>query len=142
MTVEQLMIRSLRMIIVAGAESSIDDSDAQDYIIALNNFVAQLEGESGVDLSWTAVTAVGDTVPIAGSMLRGLAALMAVEIAPDYGVTVSPEVQTVASDGLSHILRKGTTKTATQLPETLPVGSGNENDGTSLIRDHFFEISS
>lgn len=137
-TAEQLMNRSLKQLIVAGSESSVSAADAGDFIVALNAFVDELESKSGVDLTWTTVTSIGDTLTSPGSVFRALAALMAIEMAPEYGATVAPETIYQAKQGLDTIYRVCTTKTAQSFPATLPLGSGNEDDGANYGDGNFY----
>ena len=149
-TVQQIMDRSLKLLVVAGAESDITGSDSDDFIFALNNYMSELESGQytetvddetktyGIDLSWTEVDAVSDTVGVPRSAVKGLCAVMAVEMAPEYGVAVTPELNRLAKDGLNDLIRIGSNTPPMKFPETFPVGSGNEDDGSIYGSEHFY----
>lgn len=126
-TVNQLMQRSLKDLIVAGDEAAVPEIEAETYIDALNDYVADLESDSTVDLSYTDVDSVDDELTVPSGIIRALAAVMAVEMADSYGVDVPANLAMRASEGLAHILRVCTTRTGAYKPATLPMGSGNES---------------
>lgn len=138
-TVEQMIKKSLKEIVVAGAEQSVPAIEAQDYIFALNNYVADLESDSTVDLTYTTVTSVSDTLGVPDGIIRALAAVMAVEVCDEYGVEVSPTLARKALNGENHILNVCTTRTGAYKPATLPLGSGNESYAS--ISERFYSGS-
>ena len=150
-TVRQVMDKTLKILIVAGAESSVSDSDAEDFIFALNNYMNDLEGQQyidttvtpnvtyGINFSWTDVDSLSDTVGIGAAGIRGLCYCLAYELAPEYGVALTPHLERLYRDGYASLLRVGRNLKTTLLPETLPQGSGNEDDGVNYERSgHFF----
>lgn len=134
-TVEDLIKKSLKMLIVAADEASVPAIESQDYIFTLNNLVAEMESDSNVDLTWTTVTSVSDVLACPDGIIRGLAALMATEMATEYGIIPDPHLSMMARDGMAKILRICTTRTASYKPATLPKGSGNED---SVLRNSRF----
>ena len=151
-TVQQCMNRSLKMLVAIGAESSVSASDSEDYIFALNNFMAEMESGQydvtedsvtttyGIDLGWTEVDSVSDTVTIPRGGIEGLCACMAFRLASEYGVVVTPDLAKQASDGLTTLIRIGQNLQGATYPTTLPFGSGNEDDGANYGSGHFYPI--
>lgn len=150
-TVQQVMDKTLKILVVAGAESSISNSDAEDFIFTLNNYMQDLEGQQyvdttvtpnvtyGMNFNWTDVDDVSDTVPIGAAGIRGLCYCLAYELAPEYGVALTPHLERLYRNGYASLIRVGRNMKDTQLPETLPQGSGNEDDGVNYERSgHFF----
>jgi hypothetical protein len=123
-TVGDVAKRSLQLLLIQGDEAALEPSEYQDYITQLNYFMDDLAA-NGIDLSWTSVTGVADTMPVVDGALRGIAACMAVDIAPEYGVTVTPELAKQATTGMETLRKLGMTQVETRFPSTLPVGSGN-----------------
>ena len=134
-TASQVVSAGLKSIIVAGAEADIDSSDAQDFLFAMNNFMADLKAR-GTDLGYTEVDDLSDEITIPTGALRGLIANVAIEVAPEYGGSVSPELQKRARDGLKAMRRLARQVGPSAFPATLPVGSGNEGDYS--WRDSYF----
>lgn len=149
-TAAQVMDRALKLLVVAGSESSLSADMSDDFIFAMNTFMAELESNTyldtsvtpnvtyGVDFGWTEVETTSDVLTVSAGVIRSLIYTMAVEVAPEYGVVPSAEVINGARKGLSTMLRLGSTHRATCLPETLPIGSGNEDDGMNYGSGHFY----
>jgi hypothetical protein len=150
-TVQQVLDKTLKILVVAGAESSISSSDAEDFIFTLNNYMNDLEGQQyvdttvtpnvtyGINFNWADVDDVSDTVPLAAAGIRGLCYCLAYELAPEYGVQLTPHMERLYRNGYASLIRVGRNMKTTQLPETLPQGSGNEDDGVNFERSgHFF----
>ena len=81
---------------------------------------------SGINLGYTVVSNLSDTVTIPVGALRGLIANMAVEVAPDYSAPISEALALAAREGLTAMRMLGQTMAGSRYPSTLPVGSGNE----------------
>lgn len=135
-TVSQVVSSGLKSIIVLGSEASLESDDAQDFIFAMNSFMADLDAK-GVKLGWTDVANLGDTITIPTGALRGLIANVAIEVAPDYGGVVSPALQMRAISGLKSMYQLGVKVIPSAYSSTLPVGSGNE-DKNQITDDHFY----
>ena len=81
-TVAQVAKASLQRILVQASEAPLEPDEYQDYIFALNNYMAQLDAQ-GVMLGYTVVDSLGDEVTVPTGALRGIIANMAIEVAPD-----------------------------------------------------------
>lgn len=137
-TVSQVAKASLQRILVQDSEASLDPSEYQDYIFALNNFMESLAAD-GLDLGWTTVSNLADTVTVPDGALRGIIDNVAIEVAPDYNGFVSQSLTFNASAGMKVLEKLGTTIIATEYPTTLPIGSGNESQ--YFQEDHFYPIA-
>ena len=126
-TVAQVAKASLQRILVQASEAPLEADEYQDYIFALNNFMAGLEAR-GIDLGYTAVSDLGDTLTVDDGAIQGIIANMAIEVAPDFGGEISQGLIKAAKDGMNSIRRLGRTITATEYPSTLPKGSGTEGE--------------
>lgn len=92
----------------------------------------------GVSLGYTEVSDLGDTITIPTTTLRGLIANMAVEVAPEYNGVVSSTLAQAALEGMKTMRLVGSIVVATELPSTLPIGSGNEGDCGGTFNHHFY----
>lgn len=128
-TVAQVANAALKRILVQAADAPLEADEYQDFIFALNNFMLDLDA-SGITLGYTEVSDLGDEVTVPTGALRGIIANMAIEVAPDYNGTVSPALANAAAEGMQTMRIIGQTISAASYPSTLPVGSGNEGDGT------------
>lgn len=126
-TVAQVAKAALQRILVQASEAPLEADEYQDFIFAMNNYMAQLDA-SGISLGYTTVSDLGDEVTIPAGALRGLIANLAIEVSPDYGGVVSDGLVIAARDGLKTMRLIGQRVAQTKNPSTLPIGSGNENN--------------
>jgi hypothetical protein len=135
-TVAQVAKAALQRILVQASEAQLEPDEYQDFIFAMNNYMAQLDAQ-GISLGYTEVSDLGDTVTIPTGALRGLIANMAIEVSPDYGGVVSEGLVLAARQGLQTMRTIGQRIRASALPSTLPLGSGNEDESWGL-NGHFY----
>jgi len=135
-TVAQVAKASLQRILVQASEAQLEPDEYQDFIFAMNNYMAQLDAQ-GISLGYTEVSDLGDTVTIPTGALRGLIANMAIEVSPDYGGVISEGLVLAARQGLQTMRTIGQRIRASALPSTLPLGSGNEDESWGL-NGHFY----
>jgi hypothetical protein len=135
-TVAQVAKAALQRILVQASESPLEPDEYQDFIFAMNNYMAQLDAQ-GISLGYTEVSDLGDTVTIPTGALRGLIANMAIEVSPDYGGVVSDGLVIAARQGLQTMRTIGQRIRASAMPSTLPLGSGNEDESWGL-NGHFY----
>jgi hypothetical protein len=123
-TVEQVAKASLGSILVQGSEAPLNPDDYQAFIFALNNYMTSLDAD-GIALGYTVVSSLNDQVTIPIGALRGVIANMAIEVAPDYGATVTEALALRAKQGMDAMRKLGQSMGETRYPSTLPRGSGN-----------------
>lgn len=128
-TVAQVLKATLQRILVQASESDLEADEYQDAIFALNIFMTDLEA-SGLNLGYTVVANLSDTVTIPTGALRGLIDNLAILIAPDYGGEVSAALVDSADNGMRTMEHLGIDIANAALPSTLPKGSGNQESGT------------
>ena len=137
-TASQVAKSSLGWILVKDAVAPLNPSDVEDFMFAMNNYMLALDGE-GVTLGYTPVSSPSDEVTVPATVLRGVIANMAVELAPSYDAVVTPGLQQIAINGLKQMRIIGQSIGPTRYPSTLPIGSGNENDSGVLLNSHFYD---
>jgi hypothetical protein len=135
-TVAQVAKAALQAILVQGSEAPLEADEYQDFIFAMNNYMASLAAK-GVNLGYTVVSGLGDTVTVPAGALTGLIANMAIQSVPYYGGVVTPELALTAREGMQAMRQLGQIITPTRLPSTLPIGSGNE-DSTYGYASRFY----
>jgi len=128
---------SFAWILERDSVSPVGDAEIEDYIFALNNFMAGLEAEN-VILGYTPVTQSSDILTVPDGAIRGVIANLAVELAPSYDGQITPRLDNIAVTGLNQMRILGQTIPDTVYPRTLPIGSGNENDTGDLLFSHFY----
>jgi hypothetical protein len=136
-TVAQVAKASLQRILVQASEAPLEADEYQDFLFAMNNYMTDLAAK-GVNLGYTVVADLADTITIPDGAIRGLIANMAVEVAPDYGVQISEALARAASEGMVSMRMLGQTMAGSRYPSTLPMGSGNEGVGSLNISSHFY----
>ena len=135
-TVAQVAKAALQRILVQASEAALEPDEYQDFIFAMNNYMAQLDAQ-GVTLGYTEVSDLGDEVTVPTGALRGIIANMAIEVAPDYGGVVSEGLVKAAREGMQTMRTIGVRMGKTALPATLPIGCGNEDESFGMS-GHFY----
>jgi len=129
---------ALTEITVLGAEAPVEPTDAQGAIRYLNRLMASLDAK-GVDLGYTEVTSFADDITVPAGANEGMVFLLAQRLWNQYsdGSPIPGSLVASAVSGLKAMRAIAVTIGASEYPSTLPIGSGNEGDGTWT--DHFYE---
>ena len=135
-TVAQVAKAALQRILVQASEAPLQPDEFADFIFAMNNYMSELDAQ-GIQLGYTEVSDLGDTVTIPTGALRGLIANMAIEVAPDYNGIISQGLVKAAREGYNTMRIIGQTMGNSKMPSTLPLGSGNE-DNMFGYSGHFY----
>ncbi len=114
---------SLYALLTEGESSPLDPSEYADYIFALNNFMADLESREIV-LGFTTVDNIADEVTVPPGAIRGIVSNMAIEMAPQFGRPVPPELYATAETGMNTLRRIAQQQPQTGYHPNLPRGSG------------------
>lgn len=104
MKVANLIARSLRLIQVIDPSQSVKDQDMETAIEALNALMQRIEADL-LSLGWSSVASPQDDVPIPIEAEQAVAYMLAVILAPEYGVTPLPSVVQMANSGMADLLR-------------------------------------
>lgn len=104
----------------------VSDADMQTVIRFLNRFVTRLEA-SGTALGWQNVSAPGDTLPVPLETELGLMNAVAMTLAPQYGVSVMPEVVAAAGNFMNEVRRDQAVATPIQPILDIPAPDGWSN---------------
>ena len=91
----------------------------------------------GVALGYTEVTGIGDTITVPPGAIQGMVANIAIMLAPQFGRPIPAELAMKAKAGMQAMVNLAVETPCLSLPDTLPIGSGNE-DPESAWNDYRF----
>jgi hypothetical protein len=117
--------RALKMILVEAVDSPLEPDEYEDALDAMNSYMAALDAD-GIRLGYSRVCNVSDIVTIPDGAIRGLAANLAIELAPMFGGKVSATLIKQASEGMKTLLKYGVKIGQTRYPASLPFGLAND----------------
>ncbi len=121
---------ALKLLGVRAAESPIEDNEAQDGLVSLNDMLNEWDEVKKTCLGFETLDTVQDELYVDDGVIGAIKANLAVYIAPEYQRLVSPALQQRADDGFKAI-RASKPLDPLQYPDSLPVGSGNQDNGYS-----------
>jgi len=127
-TAGEIIVDALQDLIVQASESEINADEAQTAIRFMNNYMASIAAFPGINLGYTKIANLADTVTIPEGAYRGLIANLAIALAPQYNVPLTNELVLAAKSGQSAMLALSFNIGKTQYPNTLPRGSGNNSN--------------
>jgi len=116
--------RGLKRLLVQADEAPLAASEYEDFYTGMNDFMSELEA-SGIVLGYTPVSAAADEVTVPDGAISAIATNVAVEVAPEYGATVSPSLARSASRGMNVLRKIARPRGRMQYPPNLPRGAGN-----------------
>jgi len=131
-TAADIIKDALGEIIVLGAEAPIEAADAQGGIRYLNRMMAAFDAD-GIALGYTEVSDLADDITIPAGASDGAVSQLAVRLWDQYadGQPVPSTLLARAISGKNTMRNIAFTMGATEFPSTLPIGSGNEWEGSS-----------
>ena len=129
---------ALGEIVVLGAEAPLESVDAQAGIRYLNRMMAAFDGD-GIDLGYTEVSGLADIITVPAGAIAGMIAQLAVMLFAQFsqGEAIPADLVARALSGKNTMRNLAVTVGATEYPNTLPIGSGNEWDSNRTSR--FYE---
>jgi len=122
-TAGEVIKAALQRIMVQASEADLEADEYADAMMSLNAMMSSWLSD-GIDLGYTDVDNVSDTVTVPAGAIRGIIANLALEVAPDYGGKVTAALAAQANDGLKVCRKLGINILPTQYPGNLPRGSG------------------
>jgi len=136
-TAETTIKDALMEIVVLGAEAPLEAVDAQVAVRYLNRMMAALDAD-GIDLGYTQVTTLADEITTPIGAHEGIVFNLAAKLWTQYadGQPTPGELLLKARDGLKTMRKLAITIGATEFPNTLPIGSGNETE--TFTDRHFY----
>lgn len=128
-TARDIIIAAFDDMVAHMDEETLEASDAQTGLRYINWIMAELSVK-GIDLGFTEVTNIADTITIPSGAMMALSQLLAFRLWPKYRSSErSLEVRVNAGTALETMYDLGISIAATEYPSTLPTGSGNTYPG-------------
>lgn len=124
----EIVVDALEDLVVQQDEGPIEQSEGRAAIRTLNDMMLAWDA-AGINLGYTVVNSLGDVITVPLGAIRGIKANLAIELAPKYDVQPSAALVKRANEGYMAILDLTVEITGTEYPDTLPIGSGNYDDG-------------
>ena len=127
---------ALQEILVQATEQPIESNEAQNAIRYLNRMMSAWQGE-GINLGYTPITSMGDLVTIPETANEGVVFNLALKLAPQYDIQITPQQFQNAKEAKQAIMNVTIEIGGAPYPSTLPIGSGNEYPGWNNV--HFYD---
>ena len=125
----------LQEILVQAAEQPVQGVDSQTCIRYMNRYMSELDAK-GLSLGYSKITNVADTVTIPDGAMNGLIYGVALQVITSYDIIPSQSLLIKSASAYDAMLQIAVEPIPTQLPNTLPIGSGNEGD--TIRTTHFY----
>ena len=132
----QIVRAVLQELLLQTSEEPIQQIDAQDVLFYMNNYMLDLDA-NGVSLGYTFLDSLDDPLTVPDGAIRGIIANVAVEVATQFGMPVSPSLSFRAAESIKTLYKLGVSVRPTEYGPTVPRGSGNE-DNNVFETDHFY----
>lgn len=136
-TAQQVINDALQEIVVQASEQPIQTVDFQTARRYLNRMMSTVPF---VGLGYTVVTNPSDFVTVPDAALEGIVFNLAKRLLSSYDMPLTTELMLSAKNGLNEIRRLTVNVGASSHPCTLPIGAGNESNG-SYSGQHFYSCS-
>ena len=134
-TVLDVVTGALQLLEVQTAESPVEPVESADGLISLNDMMNEWNVD-GIDVGYPreGLTSTTDILRVRIGSIGAIKANLAIYFAPEYGRIVTPVLQQRADKGKT-ALRSSLAIKSLAFPDTLPIGSGNEDNNDSADGD-------
>ena len=134
-TAGTIIIDALQEIMVAATEQPVQPVEMSNAMRYLNRMMASWEGE-GIAIGFTPILSSGDLVTIPATANEGVVFNLALKLAPQYDVLITPHQSKNAKEAKDSIRNLAIDVGSAHYQDTLPIGSGNEYQGYNEY--HFY----
>jgi len=124
-TVLDIVTGALQLLEVRTAESPVTATEANDGLTALNDMMNEWNVD-GINVGYETLDSTTDELFVDLGSIGAIKSNLAVYIAPEYGRIVSPDLADRA-DRSKKSVRHSIPLNSSEFPDTLPIGSGNED---------------
>lgn len=125
-TVTEVVTGALILLEVKVAEAAITAPEAEDGLVSLNDMMNEWNVD-GINVGYETLDSIDDQLHVSLGSIGAIKANLAVYIAPEYGRTVSGTLEKRANRSKKS-LRATIKINSSEFPDTLPIGSGNEDN--------------
>ena len=125
-TVTEVVTGALQLLEIRTAEAAIEANEAEDGLVSLNDMMNEWNVD-GIDVGYESLDEIDDELYVDLGALGAIKANLAVYIAPEYGRMVTPALAARAKSS-KRSLRGSIKLNPSEYPDTLPIGSGNEDN--------------
>lgn len=122
-------------VLAQSADQSVEGIDSNTCIRYMNRFMAGM-AIKGASLGYTNITSASQYVTIEDAGMEGLVFNTALRLCNSYDIPASQSLAMSASDSLQIMLLASNKQRPTQMPSTMPTGSGNYSWGCN---NNFYE---
>lgn len=134
-TAQSIIKDSLQEILVQASEQPIEADEFQASIRYLNRMMNTIPYNG---LGFTPVVNPSDSITVDPQAIEGIIFNLALRFATSYDIEPSNDLRANARRGLKDILKIALVYRPTQMPSTMPIGSGNEDCFTGRTDQHFY----
>lgn len=127
-------------VLAQSADQSVSGIDSNTCIRYMNRFMAEM-AILGASLGYTNITSSSQDVTIEDAGMSGLIFNTALRLCNSYDIPISQSLAMSASDSKQIMLLASNKQRPTQMPSTMPLGSGNY-DQMYGVTDHFYQPKS
>ena len=139
-TANSVVNDALQEILVQANEQPTQSIDFQTAVRYMNRMMAAYAA-NGINLGYTKVYNPNDLITVPDGAIEGMVFNLALRLSSSFDIAVGPELAENARNGLKTMRRLSTRVQPTPYPCTLPIGSGNEVNG-SFSDEHFYPCQS
>lgn len=125
-TVTEVITGALQLLEIKVSESAIEAPEAEDGLVALNDMMNEWNVD-GINVGYETLDNIDDQLHVSLGSIGAIKANLAVYIAAEYGRTVSTTLDKRANRSKKS-LRATIKINSSEFPDTLPIGSGNEDN--------------
>ena len=126
-TANDIVTRALTRLGIRASETALQADEIQDGIDLLNDMLSGWE-EAGYNLGFSPIQGVSDEVRIPRGANAAVIDSLAIAMAPEYSRPISAALAASAKLSMSNMLSANVFIGDVDMPDTLPLGSGNQCD--------------
>ena len=134
-TAQSVIKDALQELLVQASEQPIEANEFQSGIRYLNRMMATIPYNG---LGYTNVVDPSDPITIDDGAIDGIIFSLALKLAPQYDIEPSQDLRINKRDAMKSLRKLSLVYKPTQMPSTMPIGSGNEDWFTGRLDDHFY----
>ena len=117
---------SLTMLGIRLSQAALEADEAVDGLFSLNDMMAEWEVD-GINVGYEALDETTDIIHVSAAAIAAIKPNLAIYLAPEYGRIVTNALLRRAKNS-KKALRSSIQLRRAQFPDTLPIGSGNEDN--------------